>query len=156
MDRRRLRPSNPPPACNAPASHIPASRLPRLEGRYGTQRGKAATKGMELSSAPRENSPPLQRWVSVREANQVPSGTKDLSSLTGLAWLIWPGHPAINGWAIFKKSSRKCTNRSDCSAKGGSFLARFARFCGKSSQVPVYEQLTNRIACFQLRSIKAN
>jgi len=77
----------------------------------------AATGGMKLSFARKENSPPLQRRVSVQDANQVPSGTKYLSSLTGLAWLGWPGHPAINDSAIFKKSARECRSRSDCSAK---------------------------------------
>jgi hypothetical protein len=61
---------------------------------------------MKLGSARKENSPPLQRWVSVPETNQVPSGTKDLSSLSGLARLGGPVHPAINGWAIFNKSSQ--------------------------------------------------
>jgi hypothetical protein len=32
--------------------------------------------------------------------------TKALSSLTGLVWLVWPEGPAINGWAILKKSPR--------------------------------------------------
>jgi hypothetical protein len=35
-----------------------------------------------------------------RKTNQVPSGTKALSSLMGLVWLVWPEGPAINGWAI--------------------------------------------------------
>jgi hypothetical protein len=37
-----------------------------------------------------------------------------------------------------------------------SFFAPFAPFCGNSSQVTIYQQLTTKIEYFQLTSIKPN
>jgi hypothetical protein len=80
-----------------------------------------------------------------RKTNQVPSGTKALSSLTGLVWLVWPEGPAINGWAILKKSPRNEgfghvaeENEPEC----GRHSTENSEEPDKSTQVTFHEHVT--------------
>jgi hypothetical protein len=56
----------------------------------------------------KESSPPIHRWVWVREGNESRQGRKKSRALfrgffrPSGAWRIWrPVNPAINRWAIF-------------------------------------------------------
>ena len=55
-----------------------------------------------------ENSPPFQRWVSVRKRNESRQGRQSpVSSFdvffrpSGAWWILGHANPAINRWAIF-------------------------------------------------------
>lgn len=44
---------------------------------------------------------------------QVPLGTEEAVVPAGLAWLLWPVQPAINGWAIFMNATGSWENQAD-------------------------------------------